>query len=219
MIGKMKIERLFLPRPAGKLEALLEFDATAIPKAAAIICHPHPLYGGTLHNRVVYRAAKAALQAGLPALRFNFRGVDKSEGEFADGLGERADARAALEYLSGRFPGIPIVIMGFSFGAWVGLTVGAVDGRVQALVGLGLPTGSADWTCLRSAAKPLLIVQGTGDIFGPRAEIEALFSTLPEPKRLRWIEGTDHFFGTKLDEVQRVVRSFLQDFVSGVPQK
>lgn len=97
MIGKMKIERLFLPGPAGKLEALLEFDATAIPKAAAIICHPHPLYGGTLHNRVVYRAAKAALQAGLPALRFNFRGVDKSEGEFADGLGERADARAALE--------------------------------------------------------------------------------------------------------------------------
>ncbi len=219
MMGKMKIERVFLPGPAGGLEALLEFDETAIPAAAAIICHPHPLYGGTMHNRVIYRAAKAALQAGLPALRFNFRGVDKSEGEFADGPGERADARAALEYLSGRFPGIPIVMMGFSFGAWVGLTVGAADGRVQALVGLGLPTGSTDWACLRSAAKPFLIVQGTGDIFGPRVEIEALFSTLPEPKRLHWIEGTDHFFGNKLDEVQMAVRSFLQDLVSGVPQK
>ena len=218
-MGKMKIERLFLPGPAGRLEALLEFDATVSPAAAAIICHPHPLFGGTMHNRVAYRAAKAALQAGLPALRFNFRGVEKSEGESSDGIGEREDARAALDFLAGRLPGIPIVMMGFSFGAWIGLTVGAADPRVRALVGLGLPTGSTDWTCLRSATKPLLIVQGTGDIFGPRAEIEALFSTLPEPKRLHWVEGADHFLGTKLDEVQIVVRSFLQEFVPGLPQK
>ena len=105
MMGKMKIERLFLPGPAGRLEALLEFDATAIPAAAAIICHPHPLFGGTMHNRVAYRAAKAALQAGLPALRFNYRGVEKSEGESSDGIGEREDARAALDFLAGRFPG------------------------------------------------------------------------------------------------------------------
>ena len=172
-----------------------------------------------MHNRVAYRAAKAALQAGLPALRFNYRGVEKSEGESSDGPGERDDARAALDFLAGRYPGIPIVMLGFSFGAWVGLTTGAADPRVRALVGLGLPTGSTDWTCLRSATKPLLIVQGTGDIFGPRAEIEALFSTLPEPKRLHWVEGADHFLGTKLDEVQIVVRSFLQEFVPGLPQK
>lgn len=219
MMGKRKIERLFLAGPAGRLEALLEFDATAIPAAAAIICHPHPLYGGTMHNRIVYRAAKAALQAGLPALRFNFRGVEKSEGESSEGPGERDDARAALDFLVGRFPGIPIVMMGFSFGAWVGLTVGASDPRVRALVGLGLPTGSTDWTGLRTASKPLLIVQGTSDIFGPRAEMEALFSTLAEPKRLHWVEGADHFFGTKLDEVQMLVKSFLQDFVSGMAQK
>ena len=219
MMGKMKIEQLFLPGPAGRLEALLEFDATAIPAAAAIVCHPHPQYGGTMHNRVVYRAAKSALQAGFPALRFNFRGVEKSEGESSDGPGERDDARAALDYLVGRFPGIPIVMMGFSFGAWIGLTVGAADPRVRALVGLGLPTGSADWTCLRNINKPLLIVQGTSDIFGPRAEIEALFSTLPEPKRLHWVEGADHFFRNKLAEVQMVVGSFLQGFVPGLPQK
>jgi len=218
-MGRMKIERLFLPGPAGKLEGLLEFDPTALPEAAAIICHPHPLYGGTMHNRVVYRVAKAALQAGLPALRFNYRGVEKSEGESSDGPGEHDDARAATDYFTGRFPGIPIVMMGFSFGAWIGLTVGAADRRVRALVGLGLPTGSTDWTCLRSAPKPLLIVQGTGDIFGPRAEIDALFSTLPEPKRLHWVEGADHFFGNKIDEVQMAVRSFLQEIVSGLPQK
>jgi len=172
-----------------------------------------------MHNRVVYRAAKAALEAGLPALRFNFRGVEKSEGEFADGIGERDDARAALDFLVSRFPGTPAVMMGFSFGAWVGLSAGAADLRVRALVGLGLPTGSADWNCLRSANKPLLIVQGTGDIFGPRAEVAGLFSSLPEPKRLHWVDGTDHSFGGKLDEVQTVVRSFLQEFVATLPQK
>ncbi len=219
MPSRLKIERLILPGPAGKLEALLEFDAAAQPLAAAVICHPHPLFGGTMHNRVVYRAAKAALEAGLPALRFNFRGVEKSEGESAGGMGERDDARAALDFLASRFPSIPAVMMGFSFGAWVGLTVGASDPRVGALVGLGLPTGSTDYDCLRSANKPLLIVQATGDIFGPRAEIEALFSTLPEPKRLHWVEGSDHFFAHKLDEVQAVVRSFLEEFAAALPQK
>lgn len=219
MPGSTRIERLFIPGPAGRLEALLEFDPAARPAAAAVVCHPHPLFGGTMHNRVVYRAAKAALEAGLPALRFNFRGVEKSEGEFADGIGERDDARAALDFLVSRFPGTPAVMMGFSFGAWVGLSAGAADLRVRALVGLGLPTGSADWNCLRSANKPLLIVQGTGDIFGPRAEVAGLFSSLPEPKRLHWVDGTDHSFGGKLDEVQTVVRSFLQEFVATLPQK
>jgi alpha/beta superfamily hydrolase len=215
----MKIERLLIAGPAGRIEALVEFDPTTPPAAAALVCHPHPLFGGTMHNRVVYRAAKAALEAGLPALRFNFRGVEKSEGEFADGIGEREDTRAALDYLRARFSEIPIVMMGFSFGAWVGLTVGAGDSRVGALVGLGLPNGSTDWSCLRSASKPLLIVQGTGDIFGPRPEIEALLSTLPEPKRLHWVEGADHFFSNRLDEVQRVVRSFLQEFFPALPEK
>jgi alpha/beta superfamily hydrolase len=188
-------------------------------RATALVCHPHPLYGGTMHNKVVYRVAKAALQAGLPTLRFNFRGVGKSQGEFAGGIGEREDVRASLDYLATRFPEIPISVMGFSFGAVVGLTAAATDPRVGALVGLGVPAGSADLSLLHRISKPKLIIQGTEDIFGPRAEVETLFAALAEPKRLAWVEGTDHFFTGRLDEVQAVVRSFLQEIVEAIPRE
>ncbi len=182
------------------------------------MCHPHPRYGGTLHNKVVFRTAKAALQLGLPTLRFNFRGVGKSQGEFAEGMGERQDVRAALDYLQMRFPQAPACVMGFSFGAWVGLAVGATDPRVCALVGLGLPTASADLSFLRELPKPKLIIQGTQDPFGPRVQVEALFASLAEPKRLHWVEEADHFFTGKLDEVQAALRVFLQEIMAaGLP--
>jgi hypothetical protein len=170
-----------------------------------------------MHNKVVYRVAKAALQAGLPALRFNFRGVGKSQGEFADGIGEREDVRASLDYLATRFAEIPILVMGFSFGAVVGLTAAATDPRVGALVGLGVPAGSADLSLLLGVSKPKLIIQGTEDIFGPREQVEALFAALAEPKRLHWVGGADHFFTGKLDEVQAAARSFLQEIVAATP--
>jgi alpha/beta superfamily hydrolase len=204
-----KAERFFIPGPAGRLEAVLEFEPKARARATALVCHPHPLYGGDMRNKVVYRATKAALEAGLPTLRFNFRGVGKSQGEFAKGLGERDDAHAALDLLAGRFPGLPVVMIGFSFGAVVGLIAGAADPRVGALVGLGVPAGSADLSFLRDVSKPKLIVQGTEDIFGPREEVEALFAALAEPKLLHWVEGADHFFTGKLDEVQTTLREFL----------
>jgi alpha/beta superfamily hydrolase len=169
-----------------------------------------------MHNKVVYRATKAALQAGLPTLRFNFRGVGRSQGEFAGGIAEREDVCASLDYLATHFPEIPIPVMGFSFGAVVGLTAAAADPRACALVGLGVPAGSADWSLLHRVSKPKLILQGTEDIFGPRQEVEALFAALVEPKRLAWVEGTDHFFTGKLDEVQAVVRSFLQGIVAAL---
>jgi uncharacterized protein len=206
-----RIERLFIPGPAGKLEALLDFDPQAVPRSAALVCHPHPLRGGTMHNKVVFRAAKAALDAGLPALRFNFRGVGQSEGKYAGGVGERDDVRAALEYLQERFPGTRACIIGFSFGAWVGLGVGEVDPRVDALIGLALPTSDLDFNYLRQVRKPKLIVQGTQDQFAPRAELEALFASMPEPKRLQWVEGADHLFTGKLDQVQPAVRNFLRE--------
>jgi len=162
-----------------------------------------------MQNKVVYRAARAALQVGLPTLRFNFRGVGKSQGRFADGIGEREDVRASLDYLASRFPEIAVCVMGFSFGAVVGLTAGAADPRVCALVGLGVPAGSADLSSLRGVSKPKLVVQGTEDIFGPREQVEALFAALAKPKRLHWVEGADHFFTGKLDEVQAAVREFL----------
>ena len=193
------------------MEALLEWDPQVTPRRVALVCHPHPLFGGTMHNKVVFRAAKAAIQAGLPALRFNFRGVGASVGNFTGGEGEREDVRAALDFLAGRFPQLPICLAGFSFGAWVGLTVGATDPRVSTLVGLGVPVGTVSFDFLRDVRKPKLIIQGTRDEFGPEAQIAELFESLAEPKRLHWVQGADHFFAGKLDEVQQVVQEYLHD--------
>jgi alpha/beta superfamily hydrolase len=212
-----KIERSLIAGPAGKLEALLEWDPQMIPRLVALACHPHPLYGGTMHNKVVFRAGKAAFEIGLPTLRFNFRGVGQSEGEFAGGVGEREDTWAALDYLEQRFSGAQVCVMGFSFGAWVGLATGAADARVRALVGLGLPTATLDFNFLRNVQKPKLIVQGTEDQFSRRAQIEDLYASLPEPKRLHWIDDVDHFFTGKLDEVQQAVGVFLRDILAKMP--
>jgi alpha/beta superfamily hydrolase len=192
---------------------LLEWNPQIVPQHVALVCHPHPLYGGTLHNKVVFRAAKAALELGLPTLRFNFRGAGKSAGTFASGIGEREDVRGALDYLSARFPGLPVCLMGFSFGSWVGLAVGATDQRVSALVGLGVPASSNDFTFLREVRKPKLIIQGTRDEFGPRTQLEVLYNSLANPKQLHWVHDADHFFTGKLAVVQKVLRDFLSTLV------
>jgi hypothetical protein len=193
----------------GPLEALLEWNPQITPHHVALVCHPHPLYGGTLHNKVVFRAAKAAISLGLPTLRFNFRGAGKSAGTFAEGEGEREDVRAALDYLAAHFPGLPVHLMGFSFGAWVGLAVGAGDARVSTLVGLGVPVDMSDFGFLHGVRKPKLILQGTRDEYGSVAAVSRLFDSLAEPKQIHWVEGADHFFAGKLDEVQEVLRQFL----------
>lgn len=200
--------------PAGELESLLEFSPEAKPLMTAVVCHPHPLYGGTMHNKVVFRAARAAREAGLPTLRFNFRGVGKSQGNYDKGVGERDDARAALDFLSARFPKLPICVMGFSFGAWVGLRAGAEDARAAALVALGLPTIDSDFSYLGGVTKPKLIVQGTRDQYGRREDVQAVFDSLAEPKQIHWVEGAEHFFDGKLEEVRTVIHAFLADLIS-----
>lgn len=213
-IGKnTKIEKPLITGPSGILDAVLELDPGATPPLVALVCHPHPVFGGTMHNKVVFHAAKAAIQLGLPALRFNFRGVGMSEGEFADGVGEQNDARAALEYLRTRFPNTPVCLMGFSFGAWVGMAVGALDPRVIALVGIGLPTALLDFAFLREIRKPKLIVQGTQDIYGPRDQVEDLFKTLQKPKQICWVDGAGHFLTGRLDKLQSLIRDFLQEIL------
>jgi hypothetical protein len=191
------------------VEALMEWNPQVTPRQVALVCHPHPLYGGTMHNKVVFRAAKAALLSGLPTLRFNFRGAGKSTGTFTGGDGEREDVRAALDYLAAHFPGLPVCLMGFSFGSWVGLAVGATDARVSTLVGLGIPAGSLDFDFLRDVRKPKLLLQGTRDEFGLVAQVSELYRSLAEPKQIHWVEGADHFFAGKLDEVQEVLQQFL----------
>lgn len=166
-----------------------------------------------MHNKVVFRAAKAALKVGVPVLRFNFRGVGQSQGTFANGVGEQDDARAAVNYLEGRFPEAPVCMMGFSFGSVVGLKVGAEDERVRCLVAVGLPVASADLGFLQGMRKPKLIVQGTRDEFGPRAELESFFNSLDPPKQLYWVEGADHFFAGRLGELESAVQEFLREIL------
>jgi alpha/beta superfamily hydrolase len=201
----------FLEGPAGRLEATLWTAAEPEPKFAAVVCHPHPVFGGTMHNKVVFQAAKALHARGAPVLRFNFRGAGLSEGMHDKGRGEQDDVRAALDYLAEEFPGRAILFGGFSFGSYVGLRVGCEDRRVAELIGIGLPVNNIDVTYLRACAKPKLIIQGGNDQFGSQKNIEALFSTLPEPKRLVVVEGADHFFTGRLEQVGAAIHSWLDE--------
>jgi len=142
-------------------------------------------------------------------LRFNFRGAGLSEGEHDRGRGERDDVRCALDYLAAEYPGLPVVLAGFSFGAWVGLRVGAEDARVGRLAGLGIPVNDSDFSYLHGCTKPKLFVVGTDDKFAERDRVESLVASLPEPKRLILVEGADHFFTGKLDQLDRAITEWM----------
>jgi hypothetical protein len=201
----------FLEGPTGRLEALLWTNPDTNPKFVAVVCHPHPLFGGTMHNKVVYQTAKALHQRGATVLRFNFRGVEQSEGVHDRGIGEQDDVRTAVAYLAAEFPGRPILLAGFSFGSWVGLRVGCEDPRVNDLIGLGLPVDHVDASYLRACEKPKLLIQGANDQYGSRANIEALYATLPEPKHLVVIESADHFFTGHLGAVSTAITAWLDE--------
>jgi alpha/beta superfamily hydrolase len=201
-------ETFDLAGPAGRLEALL-MQPEGSPVGAAIVCHAHPLQGGMMHFKVVFRAAKALQEQGLAVLRFNFRGVGRSEGLHDDGRGEQDDVRAALEEMARRFPDRPLVLGGFSFGAAMALRVGAAELRVRALVALGFPFRlMPDVGFLAEVRKPRLFVQGENDQFGGGEKIRELITPLPEPKKLVVIPGSDHFFNGHLEALQSEVASW-----------
>ena len=180
------------------------------PTAAAVICHANPLEGGVMHFKVVFRAAKACQARGLAALRFNFRGVGRSEGVHDHGNGEQADVRAALDEMERRFPGLPLVMGGLSFGSVMALRVGASDSRVRALFALGFPLDRVeDLTFLQEGKKPRLFVQGSDDQFGSVARLLDLVSRLPEPRSGVVIPGSDHLFSGQLDKLQEALDSWL----------
>jgi uncharacterized protein len=191
--------------PAGRLEAIL-MSPDGPPVAAGVVCHAHPLHGGVMHFKVVFRAAKALQQHGVAALRFNFRGVGRSEGAHDQGRGEQDDVRAALTEMQRRFPGLPLVLGGFSFGASMALPVGCAEPGVRALFALGLPvTMMTDFSFLQACRPPRLFVQGERDQFGGADLLRELVARLPEPRSLVIVPGADHFFGGHLDEMQQAV--------------
>jgi len=211
------IRSFSLPGPTGPLEALLN-EGVPETKHAAVVCHPHPLYGGTLHNKVVFHAMKALNALGFPVLRFNFRGAGLSAGEHDHGNGEVDDVRGALDWLDHEFH-LPLIFAGFSFGAAVGLRASAPDLRVQALIALGTPIApvddrSYDYDLLKTCTKPKLFVSGSRDQFAPRAKLEALVAGLPEPKKLIIIEAADHFFEGRLREMRDAVEGWTRNVVS-----
>lgn len=198
-----------LAGPVGPLEALYE-EAGSAPRAAALVLHPHPLYGGTMHNKVVYRLARALRRAGLPTLRINFRGVGASAGRYDEGRGEVDDARAALDWLAARQAGRPLWVAGFSFGAWVGVTLGGRDPRVVRLIAAGLPVKLEGLGYLADLGhRPLLVVQGQHDEHGPPSAVRDALAAHPTA-RLHVVPGTDHFFDGRLDDLEREVLAFAE---------
>lgn len=204
----------FLEGPAGRLEAILwKPSAVERPPLAAVVCHPHPLFGGTMHNKVIYQAAKSLDALGMPVLRFNFRGAGLSAGEHDRGRGEQGDVRAALDFLTTEFPGVPLLMAGFSFGSLVGLRVGCEDPRVSHLIGLGIPVNKSDFSFLSQCNKPKLFVQGSNDEHGAVEKVRALVASLPGDNHLVVVEGADHFFVGKLDQLDGAINTWFTDGV------
>lgn len=212
-------KNLFLQGPAGKLEAVLWKPAKGVsPRFAAVVCHPHPLFGGTLHNKVVYQAAKALDAEHGAVLRFNFRGAGLSEGTHDRGQGEQGDVAAALDFLASEFAGLPLVLAGFSFGCWVGLRVGCKDVRVKRLIGVGAPVNNSDFSYLESCAKPKLFVHGEKDEFGDVQKLRDFVAALPGENDLVLVEAVDHFFKGKVKVLGEAITTWMEGWPEGATQ-
>jgi uncharacterized protein len=207
--------------PAGRLEALLdEPSSETTVRAAAVFAHPHPQYGGTMHTKTVYQWAKALGRIGGAVLRFNFRGVSGSDGEFDRGEGEMDDFKAALDYLAARYPGTPLWAAGFSFGSWVALETGAVDDRVKVLIAIAPPVVTSasgmNYTFPNTLAsrKPKFFIQGEADEICPLEGMWRFYGQLHEPKELVVIDAADHLFEGKTTEVGEALEDLLGDFTA-----
>jgi len=197
--------------PTGPLEALLD-EPEGEPRAVAVFGHPHPQHGGTMHTKALYQAAKAMPRIGVAALRFNFRGVGRSVGTFDAGPGEKEDFKAAVDFVSERFPDAPIWAAGMSFGSWIAMTVGAQDSRVSLLLGIAPPVDRYDFDALRTCTLPKFIIHGEEDELISIKEIRKFYSQIPEPKELVTIEYANHLFEGKTPLVAEAVEDLLADF-------
>ena len=202
--------------PVGPLEVLIDEPlgrpAGAPPRAAVVLGHPHPLYGGTMHTKGLYQAAKGLSRIGCAVLRLNFRGVGHSRGSFDNGPGEMDDFRAALDFMAARYPGVPLWAGGFSFGSWVGLVVGATDDRVSALIGIAPPLEKYDFTAVRESTKAKFFIQGERDEICPLRVLRQFYAQLPEPKEMVVIDRANHLFEGQASEVGDAIEELLGDY-------
>lgn len=202
-----RIETHMIAGPAGKLEALLEEPEQGEPSEAILVCHPHPQFGGTMHNKVVYRIARGLRKSGAVVLRFNYRGVNLSEGQYDRGVGEMEDARVSLAWLRERYPDLPYSLAGFSFGSRIVLQIACGDRNARRVIAVGFPTTYKNRDYLQDCRARKIFIQSTHDEHGPMSDLEQMFATLPEPKQLLWVQAEDHFFKGALDDFERVIIS------------
>ena len=206
---------LFIPVKHGRLEAILKAPRNDEPRGVALVLHPHPLGGGTMHNKVVFRASSALNDAGLVTLRINFRGVGQSTGTHDEGEGEREDVLAGLDYLSKTYPGMKLILCGFSFGSRVGMEVGINDERVSALISVGTPVDKYSFAFIEACRKPILFVHGEHDEYGRVQEVESLAERLKKHTEveIHVVRDADHFFEGQLDELKQVITDWTQRHV------
>jgi alpha/beta superfamily hydrolase len=210
-----KIQSIDLAGPAGRLEALLNLGSPGA-QYAAVVTHPHPLFGGTMHNKVVFHAMKALNSFGFPVLRFNFRGTGTSAGVHDNGHGEVDDVRAGLDFLKSEFR-LPIIFAGFSFGAATGLRAACPDPEVEAIISIGTPVKADDrvykYDLLRQCTKPKFFISGARDEFSSPQQLSELVEQAADPKQLVLIPDADHFFAGHLDEYRAAIETWVQQTI------
>lgn len=192
----MKEEKVFIPSTGIQLEGLLNVQEASFFKGGVVLCHPHPQYGGDMDHPVITTAAEAASEEGFSTLRFNFRGVGESGGSYGEGVGEREDVRVAADYLYSRLKDnhSPLILVGYSFGAWAGFPIAIQDERFEGMVAIAPPLQIYEFGFLKGCKKKKLFVAGDRDLFCPRSLLEEWYRQLDEPKSLAIIPGADHFF-------------------------
>ncbi len=207
---------LFIDASHGKLEAILKEPKGEV-KGVALVCHPHPLGGGTMHNKVVYRAAAGLIDAGLITLRFNFRGVGNSTGEHDDGSGEKQDVLDALDYLTENYPNQPVTLAGFSFGSRVGTEVGMNDDRIVRLISIGTPVDKyKDYDYLENLRKPILFVHGDKDEFGSVENLNELVAKVSAvtDTTVKIFQNCGHFFDKHLTQLRNVIHDWTLEKIA-----
>ncbi len=203
-----------IPGPAGPLEALLDLPAGA-PRAGVVFAHPLPIKGGTMHTKVVFQSAKALSRIGCAVLRFNFRGVGRSAGTWDNGRGEMDDYRAAVDFLSARYPDLEVWAAGFSFGSYIAMTSGADDDRICTLIGIAPPVNRYEFASVKLSTKPKFVVHGESDELIPLKIVREFYAKLQEPKEFVEIDRANHLFDGQASEVGDALEELLADFTCG----